>query len=70
MSFTDFKIETINDILPEEFYNLIEKNTAYIANTFPFTLTNCLDLEKQNNLSPSVETRKLIKKTIIFMPEI
>lgn len=46
MSFTDWKIETINDILPEEFYNLIEKNTKHIEKTFPVTLENCLDLEK------------------------
>ncbi|WP_428230813.1 GNAT family N-acetyltransferase [Flavobacterium sp.] len=46
MSFTDLKIEAINDILPEEFYNLIQKNAAYISKTFPFTLSNCLDLEK------------------------
>lgn len=46
MSFTDFKIEAINDILPEEFYNLIEKNKTHIEKTFPVTLSHCLDLKK------------------------
>ena len=46
MSFTDWKIETINNILPEEFYNLIEKNKKHIAKTFPVTLENTADLEK------------------------
>ncbi|MFH7003230.1 GNAT family N-acetyltransferase [Flavobacterium bizetiae] len=66
MSFTDFKIETINDILPEEFYNLIEKNTAYIGNTFPFTLTNCLDLEKTKQFITFSRDKEINKENYYF----
>ena len=46
MGFTDWKTDTINNILPEEFFNLIDKNKSHIEKTFPVTLANCLDLEK------------------------
>lgn len=46
MSFTDWKIDRIDQILPEEFYKLITKNKNHIGKTFPVTLENCLDLEK------------------------
>ncbi|OXA94753.1 GNAT family N-acetyltransferase [Flavobacterium hercynium] len=46
MYFTDLKIETIDSILPEEFYKLIDKNRAHIEKTFPVTLANCSDFDK------------------------
>ncbi|MWB93726.1 GNAT family N-acetyltransferase [Flavobacterium sp. GA093] len=46
MSLTDWKIETIHDILPEEFFNLIDKNATHIEKTFPVTLANSDTLEK------------------------
>ena len=46
MSFIDWKIDRIENILPEDFYALIEKNVKHIEKTFPVTLENCLDLEK------------------------
>ena len=46
MSFTDWKTERIENILPEDFYALIEKNAKHIEKTFPVTLSHCLDLEK------------------------
>lgn len=46
MSFTDWKIDRIENILPEEFYTLIEKNTNHIAKTFPVTLANSDSLAK------------------------
>ncbi|TDW50280.1 ribosomal-protein-serine acetyltransferase [Flavobacterium sp. 270] len=46
MSFTDWKTDRIENILPEEFYNLIDKNRNHIAKTFPLTLVNSDSLEK------------------------
>ncbi|MFD1601970.1 GNAT family N-acetyltransferase [Flavobacterium artemisiae] len=46
MSFTDWKTDRIETILPEEFYKLIEKNTNHIAKTFPVTLANSDSLAK------------------------
>ncbi|TDX13422.1 GNAT family N-acetyltransferase [Flavobacterium sp. S87F.05.LMB.W.Kidney.N] len=40
MSFTDWKIDRIENILPEEFYKLIDKNRNHIGHTFPVTLAN------------------------------
>jgi ribosomal-protein-serine acetyltransferase len=59
MSFTDWKIETIDNILPEEFYNLIEKNKKHIEKTFPVTLANSDSLNKtQIFLKVSLEKEK------------
>lgn len=49
MSFTDWKIDRIENILPEEFYKLIDKNKDHIAKTFPVTLANSDTLKKAEN---------------------
>ena len=46
MSFIDWKIDRIEDVLPKEFYNLIDKNSNYIEKTFPVTLANSDSLKK------------------------
>lgn len=46
MSFTDLKIDRIENILPEEFYKLVDKNRNHIAKTFPVTLANSDSLKK------------------------
>ncbi|WP_394775024.1 GNAT family N-acetyltransferase [Flavobacterium sp.] len=46
MSFRELKIDRIENILPEEFYNLIEKNKIHIGKTFPVTLANSDSLKK------------------------
>jgi ribosomal-protein-serine acetyltransferase len=38
--------ESIHNIRPDEFHNLIERNTEHIRKTFPVTLSNCANLEK------------------------
>ncbi|RZJ54720.1 MAG: N-acetyltransferase [Flavobacterium sp.] len=59
MSFTDWKTDRIENILPEEFYKLIDKNRNHIGKTFPVTLANCETLEKtQNFIVESLETEK------------
>lgn len=59
MSFTDWKIDRIENILPEEFYKLIEKNKTHIGKTFPVTLANSDTLEKaQNFISFNLEKEK------------
>jgi ribosomal-protein-serine acetyltransferase len=61
MKFDNWQINTIENILPEEFYKLIENNKNHIEKTFPVTLVNCADLEKTvdfiaNNIE--IEKRK------------
>ncbi|MBF4517055.1 GNAT family N-acetyltransferase [Flavobacterium sp. ANB] len=68
MSFTDWKTETINDILPEEFYNLILKNTAHIEKTFPVTLSHCLDLEKTKQFIAFNQDKENHKEGYYFYP--
>lgn len=59
MSFTDWKTDRIENILPEEFYKLIDKNKNHIKKTFPVTLANSDSLEKAHNfLTVSLEKEK------------
>lgn len=46
MDSINWEINTIENILPEEFYSLIIANKSHIEKTFPVTLSNCMDLEK------------------------
>lgn len=46
MSTTDWKIDRIQDVLPEEFYKLVDKNRNHIGKTFPVTLANSDSLKK------------------------
>jgi len=45
-TFNGWKTENIDQIRPEEFYNLIDRNREHIRKTFPVTLSNCTDLQK------------------------
>jgi ribosomal-protein-serine acetyltransferase len=59
MSFTDWKIDRIENILPEEFYKLIEKNRNHIGKTFPVTLANSDSLKKAEDfLAISLDKEK------------
>ena len=49
MKFENWKIESIGNILPEEFFKLILKNKSHIEKTFPVTVSSCLDLDKTNS---------------------
>lgn len=49
MKFENWKIESIANILPEEFFKLIMKNKNHIEKTFPVTVSNCSDAEKTIN---------------------
>src|SRR6218665_3686381 len=49
MSFIDWKIDRIKNLLPEEFYQLIDKNRSHIEKTFPVTPANSDSLEKAQN---------------------
>lgn len=46
MDSMNWEINTLENILPEEFYTLIKNNKSHIEKTFPVTLSSCLDLEK------------------------
>jgi ribosomal-protein-serine acetyltransferase len=59
MSFTDWKIDRIEQVSPEEFYKLIDKNRIHIGNTFPVTLANSDSLSKTEDfLAVSLEKEK------------
>ena len=68
MGFTDWKTETIDTILPEEFFDLIEKNKSYIAKTFPVTLSHCLDLEKTKQFIAVNQDKENQKEGYFFYP--
>ena len=46
MSFTDWKIDRIENVSAEEFFTLVNKNKKHIHKTFPVTLANSDSLEK------------------------
>ncbi|GEP50094.1 ribosomal-protein-amino-adic N-acetyltransferase [Flavobacterium noncentrifugens] len=46
MAFENWNIQTIAEILPEELFNLIEKNRNHISKTFPVTVSSCENFEK------------------------
>ncbi|HMK06912.1 MAG TPA: GNAT family protein [Flavobacterium sp.] len=58
MGFDNYSIDTINDILPEEFYKLIDDNKDHIKKTFPVTLLHCVDLKSTGTFI----TNNLIKE--------
>lgn len=59
MSFTDWKTDRIENIIPKEFYQLIDKNRNHIGQTFPVTLANSDSLKKaQDFISVSSNKEK------------
>jgi ribosomal-protein-serine acetyltransferase len=46
MTFENWKTDTIENMLPEEFYTLVQSNKSHIENTFPITVKCCSSLEK------------------------
>jgi ribosomal-protein-serine acetyltransferase len=42
----NWELDTIDRILPEEFFSLIDSNRAHISKTFPVTVQHCEDLDK------------------------
>ena len=45
MKFNNWKIDKLENISSEEFFNLIDRNKERLKNTFPVTLSHCLNLE-------------------------
>ncbi|RZJ68424.1 MAG: N-acetyltransferase [Flavobacterium sp.] len=45
-AFQNWQLNQLQDILPREFFDLIQRNVEHIKKTFPKTLNNCLDLDK------------------------
>jgi ribosomal-protein-serine acetyltransferase len=48
MKFNNWKLEKIQNIRFDEFFELIENNRSRIQKTFPVTVSNCLDLKTTN----------------------
>jgi ribosomal-protein-serine acetyltransferase len=46
METISWKTERVTEILPEEFYSLIDRNREHIRKTFPQTLSSCSDPDK------------------------
>ena len=55
MKFNNWKIDKLENISSEEFFDLIDRNKERLKNTFPVTLSHCLNLET---------TAKFIKENI------
>ena len=45
MEFSNWKLDKIENIHFQEFFNLIDKNRIHIKKTFPVTVSNCVDLQ-------------------------
>jgi ribosomal-protein-serine acetyltransferase len=59
MSFTDWKIDRIENVASEEFYKLVDKNKNHIKKTFPVTLANSDSLSKAEDfLAVSLDKEK------------
>lgn len=59
MSFTDWKTDRIEHVLPEDFFKLIDKNRNHIGKTFPVTLANSDSLKKAEDfLAVSLDKEK------------
>lgn len=43
---SSWEINTIDAILPQEFFDLVERNRRHIVNTFPVTLSACSNFER------------------------
>jgi ribosomal-protein-serine acetyltransferase len=48
MKFNNWKLEKLQNIRHDEFFELIENNRSRILKTFPVTVSNCLDLKTTN----------------------
>jgi RimJ/RimL family protein N-acetyltransferase len=48
MKFNNWKLEKLQNIRHDEFFELIENNRSRIQKTFPVTVSNCLDLKTTN----------------------
>jgi RimJ/RimL family protein N-acetyltransferase len=66
MRSSNWRLETIDKILPEEFFELISKNKSHIEKTFPVTVSNCLDIEKTTNFINSNIQRQENKENHYF----
>ena len=55
----NWQLHTIDRILPEEFFTLIDNNRSHIGKTFPVTLANCESLDKTINfLAQAIEKQE------------
>ena len=66
MKFNNWRTETIDKILPEEFFKLISNNRNHIEKTFPVTVSNCLDLAKATNFINSNKQKQENKENYFF----
>ena len=48
MKYSDWKLDKLKDIQPNDFFELIQNNKTHIQNSFIITVSNCKDLEKTN----------------------
>lgn len=59
MKFNNWKLDKIENIHFEEFFNLIENNRNRIQKTFPVTVSNCIDLKTTEEfITKSIQIEK------------
>lgn len=66
MSFTDWRIDRIEHVLPKEFYNLVDKNSNHIGKTFPVTLANSDSLKKAEDFLEVSRNKEKNKEGFYF----
>lgn len=62
----NWKTDRVTDILPEEFYALIDRNREHIRKTFPVTLAGCDDIEKTKDFLAKAEENEKNKENYYF----
>ena len=66
MKFTNWKLDNIENIYFEEFFNLIDKNKERLKNTFPVTLSHCSNLEETKNFLEFNNLKEKNKENYFF----
>src|SRR5687767_9544929 len=62
----NWKTNRVTDILPEEFYALINMNREHIRKTFPVTLAGCDDIEKTKEFIGKAKENEQNKENYYF----
>lgn len=61
-----WKTNRVTEILPEEFYALIDRNREHIRKTFPVTLAGCDDIEKTKDFIARAKQNEQNKENYYF----
>ena len=66
MKFTNWKLVNLDEIKPNEFFELIQKNRINIENTLTITVKNCENLEKTTQYIQIKKNNQINKTDLYF----